>query len=89
MPGQGRRWEIERVRTTCPFCGTGCNFDLCVKGGKVIGVASNPDSPVNGRVLCVKGRFGWDFINNHRRLTKPLIKKDGGSRSPPGTRPSI
>jgi NADH-quinone oxidoreductase subunit G len=77
MAGQGRRWEIERVRTTCPFCGTGCNFDLAVKDGKVIGVLSNPDSPVNGRSLCVKGRFGWDFIYNEKRLTTPLVKKNG------------
>lgn len=77
MAGQGRRWEIERVRTTCPFCGTGCNFDLAVKDQKVIGVLSNPDAPVNQRSLCVKGRFGWDFIYNENRLTTPLIKKNG------------
>ncbi len=77
MVGQGRRWDIERVRTTCPFCGTGCNFDLAVKDGKVIGVLSNPDAPVNQRSLCVKGRFGWDFIYNENRLTTPLIKKNG------------
>ena len=77
MKGLGRRWEIERVRTTCPFCGTGCNFDLAVKDKKIIGVLSNPDSPVNGRSLCIKGRFGWDFIYNENRLTTPLIKKDG------------
>lgn len=77
MAGQGRRWEIDRVRTTCPFCGTGCNFDLAVRKGKIIGVLSNPDSPVNGRSLCVKGRFGWDFVYNEKRLTQPLIKKNG------------
>lgn len=77
MKGLGRRWDIERVRTTCPFCGTGCNFDLAVKDNKVIGVLSNPESPVNGRSLCVKGRFGWDYIYNENRLTTPLIKKEG------------
>lgn len=77
MAGQARRWEIDRVRTTCPFCGTGCNFDLAVKDGKVLGVLSNPDATVNGKMLCVKGRFGWDFIYNEKRLTSPLIKKDG------------
>jgi formate dehydrogenase alpha subunit len=58
-------------------CGTGCNFDLAVKDGKVIGVLSTPDAPVNGQMLCVKGRFGWDFIYNEKRLTSPLIKKNG------------
>jgi formate dehydrogenase alpha subunit len=77
MIGEGRRWELERVKTTCPFCGTGCNFDLCVKDGKVVGVLSNPTSVVNGRALCIKGRFGWDYINNEERLTTPLIRKNG------------
>lgn len=49
-----RPWEVTKVRTTCPFCGTGCNFDLNVKDGKVVGVTPNPDSPVNGTSLCVK-----------------------------------
>lgn len=77
MMGKGRRWELKRVKTTCPFCGTGCNFDLCIKDDKIVGVASNPDSPVNGRALCIKGRFGWDFVHSDKRLTTPLIKRDG------------
>ena len=66
----------QKVRTTCPFCGVGCNFDLNVKDGKVIGVTSTPDSPVNGRLLCVKGRFGVDYIHSPQRLTTPLIRKN-------------
>ncbi len=77
MVGKGRPWETTKVRTTCPYCGTGCNFDLNVRDDKVIGVTSNSDSPVNGRMLCVKGRFGFDLIHNPERLTTPLIKKDG------------
>lgn len=77
MQRKARRWEWQRVKTTCPFCGTGCNFDLCVKDGKIVGVASNPDSAVNGRALCIKGRFGWDFVYSHRRLKTPLIKRNG------------
>mgnify|MGYP003767537723 CR=1 FL=1 len=77
LVGLARRYEVERVRTTCPFCGTGCNFDLAVKDEKVVGVLSNPDSPVNGRSLCVKGRFGWDYIYSEERLKTPLIKKNG------------
>ena len=71
-----RTWEIEKVKTVCPYCGTGCSFDLNVKNGKVVGVTSC-DGDVNGRALCVKGRFGFGFINHPDRLTKPLIKKDG------------
>jgi len=72
-----RPWEVSKVRTTCPFCGVGCNFDLNVKDGKVVGVTPNPESPVNGTSLCVKGRYHIDMINSSDRLTTPLIKKDG------------
>lgn len=71
-----RTWEVKQVKTVCPYCGTGCGFDLNVKDGKVVGVTSC-DGEVNGRALCVKGRFGFGFINHPDRLTRPLIKKDG------------
>jgi formate dehydrogenase alpha subunit len=77
IKGRARRWELKRVKTTCPFCGTGCNFDLCVKDGEIVGVVSNKDSVVNGRALCIKGRFGWDFVYSDRRLRTPYIKKNG------------
>jgi predicted molibdopterin-dependent oxidoreductase YjgC len=76
MVGVGRTWELEKVRTTCPYCGTGCTFDLNVKNGKVVGVTST-DGDVNGRFLCVKGRFGYEFIHSDDRLKTPLIKKNG------------
>ena len=76
MQGQGRTWEMEKVRTTCSFCGVGCTVDLNVKDGRVVGVTST-DGTVNGGALCVKGRFGWDYIYNAKRLTKPLIKRQG------------
>lgn len=72
-----RPWEVSKVTTTCPFCGVGCNFDLNIKNGKIVGVTPNPDSPVNGTSLCVKGRYHTDFIYNPERITTPLIKKDG------------
>lgn len=77
MKGKGRKWELTKVRTTCPYCGTGCTFDLNVKDGRVVGVTSTPEAEVNGRALCVKGRFGYNFIHHPDRLTQPLIKKDG------------
>lgn len=77
MAGKGRPWEFKKVQTTCPFCGVGCNFDLNVKDGKVVGVTSNPNAPVNGRALCLKGRFGVDYIHSPDRLTAPLIRKNG------------
>lgn len=75
--GKGRTWEFKKVMTTCNYCGCGCNFDFNIKEGKVIKVTSNPDSVVNGINLCVKGRFGHDYIHRDDRLTTPLIKKNG------------
>jgi NADP-reducing hydrogenase subunit HndD len=77
MAGAARPWEVQKVKTTCPYCGCGCNFDLNVAKGKVIGVTTADDNVVNGKHLCVKGRFGYDFIHSPERLTSPLIRKDG------------
>jgi len=76
-PMYGKGLPDKKVKTTCPFCGVGCNFDLNVKDDKVIGVTSNVSSVVNGRLTCVKGRFGIDYIHSPERLTTPLIKKNG------------
>ncbi len=70
-------WQVKKVRTTCPFCGTGCNFDLNVVDGRVVGVTTAEDAPANGRALCVKGRFHTDMIHSPERLTKPLIRENG------------
>lgn len=72
-----RPWEVEKITTTCPFCGVGCNFDLNVKDGKVVGVTPNAESVVNGTALCVKGRYHTDFIYSPNRITTPLIKING------------
>ncbi len=71
---KGRFWEVDKVETTCPYCGTGCIINLHVKDGKVVG-ASGADGPVNKGWTCVKGRFGIDFINHPDRLKVPLIKE--------------
>ena len=65
------------MRTTCPFCGVGCNFDLNVVDGKVVGVTAAYDAPVNQGSLCVKGRFHTDLIDSPERITHPLIKRGG------------
>ena len=75
--GKGRTWEFEKVKTTCNYCGCGCNFDFNIKEGKIVKVTSNPESIVNGINLCVKGRFGYDYIQHKDRLTTPLIRKNG------------
>ncbi len=74
--GKGRAYQFRKVTTTCTYCGVGCQFDLNTKKGRVVKVTSNPKAPVNGMSLCVKGRYGYDFIHHPDRLTKPLIRKE-------------
>ncbi|QSZ66619.1 formate dehydrogenase subunit alpha [Methanofollis aquaemaris] len=69
--------DVKYVRTTCPYCGTGCSFNLVVKDGKVCGVQPYHRSPVNEGKVCPKGTYAWEFVNREDRLTTPLIKKDG------------
>ncbi len=71
------------VTTTCPYCGVGCSLELHVKDDFIYRVTSPFDSPVNHGNLCVKGRFGYDFIYHPRRITTPLIRRE---RQQPGQR---
>lgn len=76
--GQGRAWELDKVATTCPYCGVGCQYYLNVKDGRIVGVSSKWDAPANHGWTCVKGRYGWDFVHHPDRLTKPLIRREKG-----------
>ena len=77
----GHSWELKKVRTTCPYCGVGCQIELNIKGGKVVKVTSRHGIPgPNIGSLCVKGRFGYGFIHHPDRLTTPLIKENGEFR---------
>lgn len=75
--GKARSWEVTKVRTVCPYCGVGCNIYLHVKNNEVIKVTGAEGGP-NDTLLCVKGRFGFDFINHKDRLKTPLIKGEDG-----------
>jgi len=76
--GLGRPWETQKVRTTCPYCGVGCQQWLHVKDGKIIKVTGVAGAAPNKGRLCVKGRFGYDFIYSPERLTTPLIRDQKG-----------
>jgi predicted molibdopterin-dependent oxidoreductase YjgC len=81
--GLARADEVTKVTTTCTYCGVGCQFDLNLKGGHIIGVTSNPEAPVNGMALCVKGRYGYDFVYHPDRLLRPRVRQyllDGSQR---------
>ena len=63
------------VTTTCPYCGVGCNLELHVKDEHIFKVTSPFDSPVNHGNLCVKGRFGYDYVYHPKRVTTPLARR--------------
>lgn len=76
---KGRANDLELVRTTCGYCGVGCQMDINVKDGNVVKVTTpREDAPKpNNGSLCIKGRFGYDFVNHPDRLKKPMIRVDG------------
>lgn len=72
-----RDTRTEKTKTVCTFCGVGCSFEVWTKDRKILKVQPSHDAPVNAISTCVKGKFGWDFVNSEERITKPLIRKDG------------
>jgi predicted molibdopterin-dependent oxidoreductase YjgC len=73
----GRPWEMKKVRTTCTYCGVGCQMDLNIKDNRIVKVTGNREyGPPNEGSLCVKGRFGMDFVGHPDRLKTPMIRKD-------------
>ena len=72
--GDSRDFDRE-VKSVCPFCGVGCQISLKIKDEKVAWV-DGIDGPANEGRLCVKGRFGFDYIHHEHRLTKPLIRRE-------------
>ena len=69
-----REHRVRRTKTVCTYCGVGCSFDVWTKDRHILKVAPL-DGPTNGVSTCVKGKFGWDFVNSPDRLTKPLIRQ--------------
>ncbi|MDF0598044.1 formate dehydrogenase subunit alpha [Psychromarinibacter halotolerans] len=73
---QGDSADYDReVKSVCPYCGVGCQLSFKIKDDKVKYV-DGVDGPANEGRLCVKGRFGFDYIHHPHRLTKPLIRRD-------------
>lgn len=76
--GRGRAWELEKVNTTCPYCGVGCQLTLHVDraANRIAKVTGREVAPNDG-MLCVKGRYGYEFPSSPKRLTQPMIRKNG------------
>jgi formate dehydrogenase major subunit len=71
----------KQVNSTCPYCGVGCLLTLNVKDNKILYVDGR-DGPANHSRLCVKGRYGFDYVHNPLRLAKPMIRKAGMAKTP-------
>jgi len=69
-----RPWDLDLVESTCTYCGTGCSIDIYTKDNKIVKISGSENGIVNKGSLCIKGRFGFDFVHSKDRLTKPLVK---------------
>ncbi len=78
--GVARRPPERSVETVCPYCGVGCRLTYHVRNNRIVYVEGS-DGPANLGRLCVKGRYGFDYIHHPHRLTKPLIRKEGAPKS--------
>ena len=74
-------WADRSVATVCPYCGVGCQTEIHVKDDRVLHVDGR-NGPANENRLCVKGRFGADYAQHERRLTRPLIRRDDAPKRP-------
>ncbi|AGX06982.1 MULTISPECIES: formate dehydrogenase subunit alpha [Bacillus] len=70
-----RETKIEKTKTVCTFCGVGCSFEVWTKDREILKIEPSENAPVNSVSTCVKGKFGWDFVNSQERITSPLIRK--------------
>lgn len=75
MESAMREARVKKTKTVCTYCGVGCSFDVWTKGREILKVEPQVEAPANGISTCVKGKFGWDFVNSKERLTKPLIRE--------------
>ena len=78
--GIGRTDGLKAVNSVCPYCGVGCQLTYQVRDNRIAAVQGR-SGPSNENRLCVKGRFGFDYINSPQRLTKPLIRRDDAPKS--------
>jgi formate dehydrogenase major subunit len=78
MPARevGKVVPDKTVDSVCPYCGVGCQLTYNIKDNKILYVQGK-DGPANSSRLCVKGRYGFDYVQHRHRLTKPLIRKEG------------
>jgi len=83
-----REASVKRTKTVCTYCGVGCSFDVWTRERRILKIEPTGEGPANGISTCVKGKFGWDFVNSPERLRGPLVRRraaDGAERFEPAT----
>lgn len=70
-----RETRTKKTKTVCTFCGVGCSFEVWTKDRKILKIQPVSDAPANQISTCVKGKFGWDFVNSEERITTPMIRQ--------------
>jgi NADH-quinone oxidoreductase subunit G len=74
---KARWWALNKVKSVCGYCGTGCQLTLGAKDGKVLTTVYDENQGFHNGQLCTRGRFGYQFINSEKRLTTPLVRRNG------------
>ena len=74
---RARHWELKKTSSICPYCAVGCTIETNTKDNTVLKITSNDARGMNEGNLCIKGRFGHDFVHSDKRIKTPLIKKNG------------
>lgn len=74
---KARWWAMNKVKTVCSYCGTGCNLTLGVKNNKVLTTIYDENQGFHNGQLCTRGRFAYQYVNSEKRLTTPMIRKNG------------
>jgi NADH-quinone oxidoreductase subunit G len=72
-----KAWELKETTAPCPYCGCGCSLTIGSKDGEIRRVFSDPEKGSSDGNLCVKGRFGWDFVDHPERIKRPLLRING------------
>ncbi|MCM8788579.1 MAG: 2Fe-2S iron-sulfur cluster-binding protein, partial [Candidatus Omnitrophica bacterium] len=81
--GKGRVWEFSKIKTICPYCGVGCKIVVSVRNNNIVKVNGDESSPVNRGFLCIKGKFGFEYVSHPDRLRVPLARSSGSKTEPP------
>ncbi|MBP1717459.1 MAG: putative anaerobic dehydrogenase [Deltaproteobacteria bacterium] len=74
---KARIWDLKETQTTCAYCGVGCSLTVGTRDDRILRIRAKEELGINQGNLCVKGRYGWEYVHSRERLITPLIRKNG------------